>query len=893
MDWWLANFFLGSILSLFLPIVPDIFVLFSILLLSIIFFFYSTNGRNGRKPLRLSSGLLFGMSWMLFNGFEFQHKWQGNNLEAIELASKAHWLEGRVLSLQSPQKQNDNGDHKASSDHKKVAQVTKYDRLRFNFNVTHINHYELNNDDLNNNKLKKQKLTKDIKLRLSWKNSPFVLQQGQRVLLKVKFKPTHGLANQGGFNYQTWLNNNSISGTGYVINHKNNRLLDSKLSFRQQLFNDYKQLLSQYSFSYSPKNTHQQPYQTLPEKPPKQEVYSSTEHELAPLLLALGFGSKTELNTELWRVLQATGTGHLVAISGLHIGLVATGSYFLFMLLIRILPLQYLPKSDHLQVINSRYFAIGFSLAIALGYGYLAGFSLPTIRALVMLSLYWIIRLLAINLSIKRWLLLTLFLLTLMTPFSLFSASFWLSVYAVIIIFLTLWRFKHVVSRGNKAWRFVKGLVVIQLSLTLMLLPISAVFFQQLSLVSIFANIIAVPWMSFISIPLCLLSVLLITISTTLSQFCIMLCVESLQILWLYLSYLSTLPWAVIELSVRDTQGLIVLGVMSVLLLFFQPKLTFVNDFVNDFIHTFIHIKPMTKNSHKMAIFCCLLLIASALLIRWNNTDNVSITKQSATQLDNEQLEHWQLVVFDVGQGLSLLIKHQQKAILYDTGASYRSGFNMAEAVILPYLQYAGIKKLDKVIISHSDNDHAGGLAILQKSIAIDELFYNSSKDKERHLCLQGKSFNWQGLTFEILWPEKPVAKENDDSCVLLVSDGKHKVLLTGDISKKTEKKLIEKYPQLQADILIVPHHGSKTSSSESFIKQINPNLAIVSAGFLNRWHMPVAEVVQRYQDNNIDLINTSNVGQIIIDFSELGITQQTYRDDLWPFWFAKSSKSD
>nr|MBL0709671.1 ComEC/Rec2 family competence protein [Colwellia sp.] len=351
MDWWLANFFLGSILSLFLPIVPDIFVLFSLLLLSIIFFFYSY-GSNDRKPLRLSSGLLFGMSWMLFNAFEFQHKWQGNNLEAIELASKAHWLEGQVLSLQSPQKQNDNGDHK------KVAQVTKYDRLRFNFNVTHINNY-----DLNNHKLKQQALAKEIKLRLSWKNPPFFLQQGQRVLLKVKFKPTHGLANQGGFSYQTWLNNNSISGTGYVINHKNNRLLNSKLSFRQQLFNDYKQLLSQYLFSYPPKNTHQQPYQNLPEKPPKQEMSSSTEHELVPLLLALGFGSKAELNTELWQVLQATGTGHLVAISGLHIGLVATGSYFLFMLLIRILPLQYLPKSDHLQVINSRYFAIGFSLA--------------------------------------------------------------------------------------------------------------------------------------------------------------------------------------------------------------------------------------------------------------------------------------------------------------------------------------------------------------------------------------------------------------------------------------------------------------------------------------------------------------------------------------------------
>ena len=138
-----------------------------------------------------------------------------------------------------------------------------------------------------------------------------------------------------------------------------------------------------------------------------------------------------------------------------------------------------------------------------------------------------------------------------------------------------------------------------------------------------------------------------------------------------------------------------------------------------------------------------------------------------------------------------------------------------------------------------------------------------------------------------MLWPEKAVAKENDDSCVLLITDGKHKVLLTGDISKKVEAKLMQQYPQLRADVLVVPHHGSKTSSSHAFITQLQPKLAIVSAGFLNRWHMPVTEVVQRYQHNNIQLLNSAASGQFIINFSEKGIVKQTYRDDLWPFWFA------
>jgi len=262
----------------------------------------------------------------------------------------------------------------------------------------------------------------------------------------------------------------------------------------------------------------------------------------------------------------------------------------------------------------------------------------------------------------------------------------------------------------------------------------------------------------------------------------------------------------------------------------------------------------------------------------------------SALPLDEQQngkSKNWQLVVFDVGQGLSVLIQQDNKAILYDTGASYASGFNMIEAVVLPYLQHADIKQLDKVIISHSDNDHAGGLAVLQQSIPINELIYNMKKNKSGRVCIQGGTFDWQGLSLETLWPEKAISKENDDSCVLLISDGKSKVLLTGDISKKVEAKLITKYPQLHADVLVVPHHGSKTSSSSAFISHLNPKFAIVSAGFLNRWHMPVSEVTNRYQNNNVLLLNSAESGQIIFNFSDEGISKQTYRDDLWPFWFA------
>jgi competence protein ComEC len=808
MDWWLASFFLGAIFSLFLPLVPDLFVLFSLLLLSVIFF-YSTFSSN--KPLRLTSGMLFGASWMLFNALNFQHLWQKNNLDAIDLSTKPQLIQGNVLSLLSYNKETVTESKKAQLD---------YNRLRFNVNVTHIN---------------KMKLNKALTLRLSWKNATLPLHQGQSVQLKVKFKPAHGLANLGSFSYQTWLNSKEISATGYVVNYKGNQVLTYESTLRQQLFSAYKELLP--------------------------------DHELAPLLLALGFGSRAELNQDLWQILQTTGTGHLIAISGLHIGLVATGFFFIVMMLIRTIPLNLFTNSYKLQALNTRYYAIGLSMVIAISYGYLAGFSLPTVRALVMLIIYWCTRLLAIKLSIKRWLLLTLFVITLTTPFSLFTASFWLSVYAVTIIFLTLWRFKSRLKFGHPLWRFIKGLLYIQLSLTVLLLPISAVFFQKISVVALFANIIAVPWMSFLTIPLCLMSVLVMPVSETLSQFFIMLCLESVQVLWYYLTYLSTKPWAVIALSSLNVHLLVIGGLLSILFLFFQPK------FIFKLTPKFEYIQ---KNKMMSAILCCFVIFSIVLALGKNS---------------NKKSRNWQLVVFDVGQGLSVLIQRDHKAILYDTGASYDSGFNMIDSVVLPYLQHSGVQQLDKVVISHSDNDHAGGLDVLEQSIVIKELIYNANS-KKKYRCLQDESFHWQGLTFQMIWPDKVVYKENDDSCVLLITDGKHKVLLTGDISKKVEGQLIQQYPQMQADVLIVPHHGSKTSSSDAFVSQVSPTFAIVSAGFLNRWHMPVSEVTNRYQDKDIQLLNSAESGQIIINFSEKGMVKQTYHENLWPFWFAKTPET-
>ena len=306
----------------------------------------------------------------------------------------------------------------------------------------------------------------------------------------------------------------------------------------------------------------------------------------------------------------------------------------------------------------------------------------------------------------------------------------------------------------------------------------------------------------------------------------------------------------------------------------------------SDFIHYQKNSQKKQVKKFFVAVSCSVFLL---FVLNTNSLNSNVINAVSTNTNVSEKADDtpWQLVVFDVGQGLSLLIQRDSKAILYDTGAAYPSGFNMANAVILPYLQYSGLAQLDKLIISHSDNDHAGGLTEIKESIVINELFYNDKQPSKNTVCLQGKSFLWQNLDFKMLWPKNIVSEENNDSCVLLISDGSRSVLFTGDISKKVEAAILQQYPKLRADILIVPHHGSKTSSSDLFITALKPSFAVVSAGYLNRWHMPVTEVVQRYQQHNVELLTTAKSGQIIFTMSEQGIRKRSYYRDLWPFWFA------
>ena len=813
MEWWLLTFFLGAILSLFIPVVPEISLLFLILVFSLLLFLF--------KKTRPIAMMVFGACWVLMAASQYQSRLSENNVVLEKSQKESIIIRGAIANIVH-QKSNTN---------------------RFNFLVSHWQGRALSTPFL---------------VRLNWKLPIEKLQQGQRWQLLVKLKPAHGLANIGSFNYQTWLKQQDIVATGYVKpstskNIKNtkqlsNILLAENISWRQHLYQKLAVLLA--------------------EKP------------LAGLLLALGFGERGELTKPQWQVLSATATVHLIAISGLHIGIIAFFSFISIRALIKVLPLFAIfssQKNIKLMRVSVKYLPILLSCTVAWYYAYLAGYSIPTLRALVMLFLFWLLKISAINVSLIRWLLLSILVILLFWPLSLLSASFWMSISALSIIFASSSRFlnqnKISDNKNNSSqaddianhedetptttrWLLIKqrfyswgkALIVIQLALTVCMLPIAASLNYQLPLMAFFANIIAVPLMSVTTIPLTLFAVISLPLSELLSQFFLSLAYFSLELVWLWLSYISELKWAQLTVSNAQLEALYLIVIAIFSLLYFRvSKLHSI--FVAGFVALILSIDFMIRNND----------------------------------------ETWQLSVFDVGHGLAVVIEKNNRVFIYDTGASYPSGFNMAEAAILPYLKYRGFDNIDIVMLSHNDNDHAGGLKALREQFVINEVIANDSTLMPDVHCIAGHTFSWQGLAFEVLSPVQVKGDKNDDSCVVTISDGFHRVLLPGDISTKQEKRLLNNDAvknKLASDILIAPHHGSKSSSNQHFLAAVAPKYAVFSAGYLNRWQMPSEQIQRRYQKQNIATYSTAEHGMVSFMLTSSGIEPLSYRQDLEPYWF-------
>lgn len=245
--------------------------------------------------------------------------------------------------------------------------------------------------------------------------------------------------------------------------------------------------------------------------------------------------------------------------------------------------------------------------------------------------------------------------------------------------------------------------------------------------------------------------------------------------------------------------------------------------------------------------------------------------------------------MLDVGQGLSAVVQTQNHTLVFDTGPKFSERFNTGTAIVQPFLQQQNIRTIDTLIVSHGDNDHIGGAEPLTEAIETHTILSSSPELlTSAKSCHAGQSWQWDGVTFTMLHPkDTDNASENNLSCVLQVSTAIGSVLLTGDIESETEQLLINRYgDQLYSTIMIAPHHGSKTSSSERFINIVQPNMVLFPVGYRNRYHFPASTIVARYHQKNITLFNSADHGAIQFKFTQQGISPAiTWRQQNQKMW--------
>ena len=549
------------------------------------------------------------------------------------------------------------------------------------------------------------------------------------------------------------------------------------------------------------------------------------------MIKALSIGSQELISQHQWEVFRITGIVHLMVISGGHISLVAG----LVFLLVR----RTWAWLGVLQVSPQTMAAYAAWLA-GLWYGAIAGFSLPVQRAELMLTVWlWaIVR--QRHTASMQVLLLALLVVVLFDPLALLSAGFWLSFAAVaLLLFISANRL------GKLRYWYQIGKV--HLAMAIGLGPLLILFFQQVSLVAPLANYVAVPLIGVLITPLSLLAVLVAFISPWLAS--VLLWPVETLLKWLWWLLLQMADWPLASLSgIHAPWYSVLFAVLGVLLL----------------------LAPKGMPARYLSLFFILPVFFYA-------------PKMPAVG------EVW-FTLLDVGQGLATVVQTQHHTLVFDTGAKYAEQADMGESVVLPYLQYQGISQIDTLLISHGDIDHSGGAESLLADMPVIKIYSSVAAWAERpsgNYCRTGQRWQWDGVDFSMLSPDEDgFNSENDNSCVLRISNRQHSFLLTGDIQQTAESHLVERYGNdLASEVLVAPHHGSKTSSSQGFIEQVRPERVLIPAGYRNRFGFPHLSVMQRYEKLQANIFSSANNGAISLKTDGAEMTQTLARQQQRKYW--------
>ena len=595
-----------------------------------------------------------------------------------------------------------------------------------------------------------------------------------------------------------------------------------------------------------------------------QQVKKQTEGlSLQGLLIALAFGERAWLDKATWSIYQQTNTAHLIAISGLHIGLAMGIGFYLARVVQVFFPTRFIHP----------YFPLVFGVLFALIYAYLAGFSVPTFRAISALVFVFFVQIMRRHYSPLQLFILVVGFLLLCDPLMPLSVSFWLSCGAVgcLIVWyryvpFSLFQWKN--RPFSQKVRWILSLFHLQFGLLLFFTPLQLFLFNGLSLSGFLANLIAVPLYSFFLVPLILFAVF-----TNGACFSWQLANKLAEgITWLISVFQGN--WFNVSFNLALVLTALCAGMFMLIIwrIYREPEISSTTWQVKRAKFFTLNLsKPLLKNDRINALRCFFGIMSLCFMIL--------LFKQLSKPI-------WQVDTLDVGQGLATLIVKNGKGILYDTGPAWQGG-NMAELEILPYLQREGIT-LEKLILSHDDNDHAGGASIILKAYPNVEFITPSRKnygENHRTFCTAGRDWDWQGLHFQILSPHSIVERaDNPHSCVILVDDGKYRIVLTGDAEAKNEQIFARSLGKI--DVLQVGHHGSKTSTSEYLLSQVRPDIAIISSGRWNPWKFPHYSVMERLHRYKSVAKNTAISGQVRVNFFKDRLEIQQARTEFSP-WYA------
>ena len=522
---------------------------------------------------------------------------------------------------------------------------------------------------------------------------------------------------------------------------------------------------------------------------------------------ALALGDTRAIGQRDWEILRATGLTHQIAISGFHVGMVASAAALLVLVLYRLLPGlgRALPAPASAAIA---------ALLVASAYAALAGFALPTVRTLLMIAAMLVARLLRRAAGLGESLALALVAVLCADPLSVLAPGFWLSFAGVAWLGWCL-------PAREQAGR-VRSFLQAQGVATLALLPLTAWFFGQASLPGPLANLVGIPLISLAIVPLCLAGLLALTISAPAATSCWQLAAWLMDGLWRWLETLAAWPGAMLWLP---EPGFLALALAC--------------------IGAFWLLLPRAVPGKALALLLFLPLLCPA----------GTRPYPGEAQID----------VLDVGQGLSVLVRTHSHALLYDTGAGgFGRGPDAGETIVVPALRALGVRRLDTLLISHGDSDHAGGFAAVRRAWPQARVLgVEGWAQPGMGLCQDTQAWNWDGVSLRMLHPPPwfPYLR-NDSSCVLRVEAGGRVALLPGDIGKNVETRLVHLHAaRLRADLLIVPHHGSRSSSSAEFVAAVQPSIAVASVGAGNRFGLPREEVVERYRNSGAAFVDSAGGG--------------------------------